>query len=337
MKDLVDDRYEILEMLGHGGAATVYLARDEVLGRDVALKVLNREYADDDEFVERFKREARSAASLSHPNIVSIYDSGESEEAGQNTYYIAMEYVPRGTLEDRIQKSGRLNHRSVVGVALQIAEALRAAHGRGVIHRDIKPQNVLITENGDAKVTDFGIARATSSSTITQEGFAPGTAAYMSPEQAAGVEVGPASDLYSLGVVMYEMLTGELPNRNGSPPASPKATNARIPKEVEDLVLGLLAKNPDNRPANASSVVEELRRIAERSRSTEAPGATKVSRTSPARRPAHPGSTYRGGSRGARGPNFANVIPWLFAILFIVVVVLAGLIFWRLLGTTPVP
>ena len=208
MQQLVDNRYRLVRPLGSGGMADVFLAHDSILDRDVALKVMSTRYASDDEFVERFKREAQSAAALTHPNIVSIFDRGASEDG---TYYIAMEYLSGGTLKDRIMRKGALPARTAAAVALQIAEALQAAHERGVIHRDIKPHNILITESGDVKVTDFGIARAASSSTMTRTGSILGTAHYISPEQAMGEHVGPSSDLYSLGVVLYEMLTGELP------------------------------------------------------------------------------------------------------------------------------
>src|SRR3712207_767371 len=175
---------------------------------DVALNVMSTRYASDEEFVKRFKREAQSAAALSHPNIVSIFDRGASEDG---TYYIAMEYLPGGTLKDHILKRGALPPQVAAEVALQTAEALRAAHNRGIIHRDIKPRNILITDSGDVKVTDFGIARAADATTTSHLGDILGTAKYMSPEQAMGERVGPASDLYSLGVVLYEMLTGRVP------------------------------------------------------------------------------------------------------------------------------
>src|ERR671917_1638357 len=192
-RTLIDDRYELRGPVGSGGMADVFVAHDEVLDRDVALKLLKDHYAENEEFVERFKREARNAASLSHPNIVSIFDRGESEDG---TYYIAMEYLPGGTLKNRIVKRGALPARTAAAVALQMAEALRAAHERDVIHRDIKPHNILITGLGDVKVTDFGIARAAASSTMTRTGHILGTAHYISPEQAMGEPVGPASDLY---------------------------------------------------------------------------------------------------------------------------------------------
>ncbi len=250
--------------------ADVYLAHDDVLDRDVALKVMSGRYAGDDEFVERFKREAQSAAALSHPNIVSIFDRGESEDG---TYYIAMEYLPGGTLKERILTRGALPARTAAAVALQIAQALKAAHERGVIHRDIKPHNILITDSGDVKVTDFGIARAASSSTMTKTGSILGTAHYISPEQAMGEPVGPASDLYSLGVVLYEMLTGELPYDADTPLGiAMKHVNGRLrpPKELDPsisdginaITCRLLAKEPLDRYASDDELIEDLERVA---------------------------------------------------------------------------
>ncbi|HEX2739794.1 MAG TPA: Stk1 family PASTA domain-containing Ser/Thr kinase [Rubrobacter sp.] len=269
MQQLVDNRYRLLRPLGSGGMADVYLAHDAILDRDVALKVMSTRYASDEEFVERFKREAQSAAALSHPNIVSIFDRGESEDG---TYYIAMEYLPGGTLKDRILKRGALPARTAAAVALQMAEALRAAHDRDVIHRDIKPHNILITGSGDVKVTDFGIARAASSSTMTRTGHILGTAHYISPEQAMGEHVGPASDLYSLGVVLYEMLTGELPFDADTPlgiamkhvnghARPPKELDPSIPDGINAITLRLLAKNPEDRYPNDSELIEDLERV----------------------------------------------------------------------------
>ena len=269
LEQLVDNRYRILRPLGSGGMAEVYLAHDDVLDRDVALKVMSGRYSDDDEFVERFKREAQSAAALSHPNIVSIYDRGESEDG---TYYIAMEYLPGGTLKDRISKRGALAPQTAAAVALQIAEALRAAHHAGVVHRDIKPHNVLVTASGDVKVGDFGIARAASSSTMTRTGSILGTAHYISPEQAMGEPVGPQSDLYSLGVVLYEMLTGNLPYDAETPIGiamkhvngylvPPRAINPTVPEGMNLITARLLAKNPDDRYADAEELIEDLERV----------------------------------------------------------------------------
>jgi eukaryotic-like serine/threonine-protein kinase len=249
--------------------ADVYLAHDDILDRDVALKVMSSRYASDEEFVERFKREAQSAAALSHPNIVSIFDRGESEDG---TYYIAMEYLPGGTLKDRIVKRGALPARTAAAVALQMAEALRAAHERDVIHRDIKPHNILITGLGDVKVTDFGIARAAASSTMTRTGHILGTAHYISPEQAMGEPVGPASDLYSLGIVLYEMLTGELPFDADTPLGiamkhvnghlrQPKELNPAVPDGINAITIRLLAKNPENRYTSDSELIEDLERV----------------------------------------------------------------------------
>ena len=249
--------------------ADVYLAHDDILDRDVALKVMSSRYASDEEFVERFKREAQSAAALSHPNIVSIFDRGESKDG---TYYIAMEYLPGGTLKDRIVKRGALPARTAAAVALQMAEALRAAHERDVIHRDIKPHNILITGLGDVKVTDFGIARAAASSTMTRTGHILGTAHYISPEQAMGEPVGPASDLYSLGIVLYEMLTGELPFDADTPLGiamkhvnghlrQPKELNPTVPGGINAITIRLLAKNPDDRYTSDSELIEDLERV----------------------------------------------------------------------------
>jgi eukaryotic-like serine/threonine-protein kinase len=271
LEQLVDNRYRIVGPLGAGGMAEVYLAHDGVLDRSVALKVMSGRYADDEEFVERFKREAQSAAALSHPNIVSIYDRGESEDG---TYYIAMEYLPGGTLKDRILKRGALAPRTASAVALQIAEALRVAHGAGVVHRDIKPHNVLVTDTGDIKVGDFGIARAATSSTMTRTGSILGTAHYISPEQAMGEPVGQGSDLYSLGVVLYEMLTGTLPydaetsigiamkHVNGHL-VPPRELNPEVPEGINAVTTKLLAKSPDERYANAGELIEDLERVLE--------------------------------------------------------------------------
>jgi serine/threonine protein kinase len=268
----IDDRYVLGDLLGSGGMARVFLAHDEALDRDVALKILWEQYADNEEFVERFKREARSAAALSHPNIVSVYDWGCSED---EMYYIAMEYVPGGTLMDRIFDEGALDPNTVVELGCQVAEALGFAHKRGVIHRDVKPQNILLTASGEAKVADFGIARAVGAmdaTSVSRTGMVLGTVGYMSPEQALGEPVGPQSDLYSLGVVLYEMLTGNLPHEADSPIAlavkhvsepvrPPKEVNPEVPDGMNTLVLGLLAKSAEDRHGAAAEVAEDLRRV----------------------------------------------------------------------------
>jgi eukaryotic-like serine/threonine-protein kinase len=268
-RTVLDDRYVLLETIGGGGMAKVYLARDQVLDRDVALKVMREAYASDQEFVERFRREARSAASLAHPSIVQIYDQGRAEDG---TYYIAMEYVPGGTLKEHIKESGSLDPGEAAGIAARVAEALEVAHERGVVHRDIKPQNVLLTPSGTVKVVDFGIARAASATSVTRTSLVLGTAGYMSPEQAAGERVGPASDLYSLGVVLYEMLTGEVPydaetpvavavKHLNEPPRHPREANPRVPEELDALTVKLMAKKPEDRYSSAAELARDLERI----------------------------------------------------------------------------
>ena len=263
-----DDRYEVVRKLGSGGFADVFLANDRLLGRQVALKVLSNRYAHDEQFVERFRREASNAAGLNHPNIVQIYDRGEAE----GTYYIAMEYLEGRTLKEVIVKYAPLSSDLLVSVAVQIVEALRFAHRRDVIHRDIKPQNIIIDNDGRVKVTDFGIARAGSASTMTAAGSILGTAHYFSPEQAQGQPVEAASDLYSLGVVMYEMATGTLPFDGDNPvsiamkhvhdmPPAPRTLNPAIPENLEAVILRSLGKRPVDRYLTAQAMLDDLRRV----------------------------------------------------------------------------
>ena len=262
----IDGRYTIERPLGSGGMAEVFLARDGVLDRDVALKVLRGQYAGDEEFYERFRREATSAAGLSHPNIVQVYDRGEAPDG---TCYIAMEYVSGGTLKERLDERGPMEPERALAVAGQVAEALWAAHERGVIHRDIKPQNILITDMGHLKVTDFGIARAASAATISATNAVFGTAGYLSPEQALGEPATPRSDLYSLGIVLYELLTGVVPYRADNPVAvcmkhvtepltPPRRLDPTIPEAVDALVVKLLAKDPADRPASATELLDDI-------------------------------------------------------------------------------
>ena len=341
----IDGRYEVLEALGSGGMADVFLAHDEVLDRDVALKILNRRFSGDAQFVERFRREARSAATLSHPHVVPIYDRGEAEDGA---CYISMEYLPGGTLKERISRDAPMDPKVVCETAAQIAEALQAAHEEGVIHRDVKPQNVLVTRMGDVKVGDFGIARAESSGTMTGDEIL-GTAAYMSPEQASGRPVDPRSDLYSLGVVMYEMLTGVPPfAANGSvsvammhaneTPAPPKSRNPDVPDATDDLVVRLLSKDPDDRPPSASALADELHRLARAPERTPEPAdpSGRSSGTSPTSVYPKVGGGKAGPRRPASRTNPADLVPWLLVAFFIVGVAAGGILVLRVLGA-PLP
>ena len=338
MQDLVDNRYAIKEVLGSGGMAKVYLAHDEVLGRDVALKVLAEQYADDEEFVERFRREARSAAALSHPNIVSVYDRGET---GSGTAYISMEYVARGTLKEKIREEGRMASSVAVGVAVQIAEALEAAHERGVIHRDIKPQNVLVTRSGDIKVADFGIARAASASAMTGSTVL-GTASYMSPEQAAGARVGPRTDLYSLGVVLFEMLTGKLPHESGAAseggPPRPGSVVPGIADALDDLVSRLLSRDPVDRPSSASDLLDELRPLGDGDPGTRRPAPTKDTVAAPVPTKTRERGTRTGPrTRRGAGLDLRSAVPWIMVALFVLIVALVIRYVLTLLGNPPIP
>lgn len=337
MQQLVDNRYRIVRPLGSGGMADVYLAHDSVLDRDVALKVMSGRYAEDEEFVERFRREAQSAAALSHANIVSIYDRGVSEDG---TYYIAMEYLSGGTLKDRILKRGALPPRTAAAVALQIAEALQAAHKSGVIHRDIKPHNILITDSGDLKVTDFGIARAASSSTMTRTGLILGTAHYISPEQAMGEHVGPASDLYSLGVVLYEMLTGELPYDADTPIGiamkhvnghlrPPNEINPRIGAGLNAVTMRLLAKDPMDRYASAAELIDDLERVIGGLEPASATTLMMTTRAMPAVEATRVGPPPREQKRNKRRGIVMPIVLALLALAILAPIVWAG---YNLLG-----
>jgi serine/threonine-protein kinase len=264
---LIDNRYSLGDLLGIGGTAEVYLAHDEILDRDVALKVLRSQHAENEEFIKLFRREARSAAALNHPNVVPVYYWGRSEDG---RYYMTMEYVSGGTLKDRVGES--LNPSTVIRLGLQVADALGFAHERGVVHRDVKPHNILLTEAGEARVADFGIARAANATTTSQLSPLMGTAGYLSPEQAKGESVGPASDLYSLGVVLYEALTGELPLNAEDPvalamkhvnelPRSPREANPKVPNDLAALTLKLLAKRPEDRYPSAYALAQDLERV----------------------------------------------------------------------------
>ncbi|MBD0379349.1 Stk1 family PASTA domain-containing Ser/Thr kinase [Paenibacillus sedimenti] len=258
-------RYEILERIGGGGMALVYKGHDLLLNRKVAVKVLRSQYVHDEEFIRRFRREAQAAASLSHPNVVSIYDVGQEGEV----HYIVMEYIEGTTLNDLIKEKAPLQVEDAVHYAGQIADALDHAHHNEIIHRDIKPHNILIGKNGRVKVTDFGIARAATSSTITQTGSVVGSVHYFSPEHAKGTNTGEKSDLYSLGIVMYQMLTARLPFLGESPISvalkhlqedveEPRKVNPLIPQSVENIILKAMRKKPEERYQSAKQMMADL-------------------------------------------------------------------------------
>ncbi|RBP41110.1 Stk1 family PASTA domain-containing Ser/Thr kinase [Garciella nitratireducens] len=265
---ILSNRYEIIEQIGQGGMAIVYKARDQLLNRYVAIKVLRPEFVNDEQFIKKFKRESQAAASLSHHNIVNIYDIGVQE----NIHYIVMELINGKTLKEFIQQNGRVDWKKAVHIAIQIASALEHAHKNHIIHRDIKPHNIILTQEEVVKVADFGIARAITSSTITQVTDTMGSVHYLSPEQARGGFVNEKSDLYSLGIVLYEMITGEVPFKGDTSVTvalkhiqeevvPPIKINPSIPESLNLVILRLLKKNPDERYANASVLIKDLNHI----------------------------------------------------------------------------
>jgi serine/threonine-protein kinase len=264
-------RYAVIERVGTGGMAEVYRARDDLLGREVAIKVLHDRYSRDRSFVERFRREAQAAANLNHPNIVALYDYG----ADGDTYFIVMEFIEGRSLSDIISSEGPLLPERAADIASDVARALDKAHANGLVHRDVKPGNIMITNSGQTKVTDFGIARALSGDgdqTMTQTGMVIGTAAYLSPEQAQGNTIDARSDVYSLGIVLYEMLTGQAPFTGDTPlaiaykhvrenPEPPSTVNADVPAGLDAVTMKALAKNPDNRYSSAMEMQDDLQRF----------------------------------------------------------------------------
>jgi serine/threonine protein kinase/beta-lactam-binding protein with PASTA domain len=260
-------RYELQEQVGGGGMAVVYRALDTLLGRTVAVKMLRPQYVEDDEFISRFRQEAQSAAKLSHPNIVNIYDVGMTD----GEYYIVMEFVNGPTLKDVIRERGPLSPEETIQITRQICDALEHAHSHHIVHRDIKPHNILLTKTGQVKVTDFGIARAMTGNTLTYDhsGSVLGSVHYLSPEQARGGAAGVKSDIYSLGVVMYEMLTGRLPFQGDSAVSvalkhlrdqfvEPRQIKPDIPQSLENIVLKCLVKSPDHRYSDMRAMKRDL-------------------------------------------------------------------------------
>jgi beta-lactam-binding protein with PASTA domain/predicted Ser/Thr protein kinase len=261
---VVDGRYRLVARVGSGGMADVWLAEDQQLGRNVALKLLHRRFAEDAQFVERFRREASHAAGLQHPNVVSVYDRGTWD----GTSYIAMEYVEGPTLKEVVRERGALDPGLAADVIVQVLRAARYAHKRGIVHRDLKPHNVILDEEGRVKVTDFGIARA-GASEMTETGAILGTAQYLSPEQAQGLAVDARSDLYAVGVMLYELLTGRLPfdaesavtialKHVSEPPLPPAELNPAVPVAMEAVVLRALAKAPEDRFPDADAFIAAL-------------------------------------------------------------------------------
>jgi serine/threonine-protein kinase len=298
---IIDGRYRVISRLGSGGMADVYLAQDQLLGRDVAVKVLHHHFAEDHEFVERFRREASSAAALSHPNIVGIFDRGE----WNGTYYIAMEYVAGRSLKAIVREQGPLEPAAAIDIVIQILRAARSAHRRGVIHRDLKPHNVILDEEGRARVTDFGIARA-GASDMTLTGSIMGTAQYLSPEQAQGFAVSAASDLYSIGVILYELLTGVVPFEGESAvaiaykqvsaePRPPSELNPSLPPSLDAVVLRALAKDPAQRYADADELITALQREREALPAYAGP-------------PAAAGHEYRAAAVAPAGPGTGSML-----------------------------
>jgi eukaryotic-like serine/threonine-protein kinase len=275
---LVDGRYKVLTRIGSGGMADVFCAEDQQLGRKVALKLLHRRFAEDGEFVERFRREASSAAGLQHPNVVGVYDRGEWD----GTYYIAMEYLPGRSLKDVILQEAPIDPIRSIDLTVQILKAARFAHRRGIVHRDLKPHNVLVDDEDRVKVTDFGIARA-GASDMTETGSIMGTAQYLSPEQAQGHAVSQASDLYAVGVILFELLTGHVPfdaesavsialkHVSEAPPA-PSVFDPSVPPALESIVLWAMEKDPAQRPADADAFIAALEAARDEVLAADAPG-----------------------------------------------------------------
>ncbi|HET6448663.1 MAG TPA: Stk1 family PASTA domain-containing Ser/Thr kinase [Conexibacter sp.] len=363
---LIDGRYKILTRIGSGGMADVYCAEDQQLGRKVALKLLHRRFAEDAEFVERFRREASAAASLQHPNVVGVYDRGEWD----GTSYIAMEYLPGRSLKDAIRQEAPLDPVRAIDIAVQILKAARFAHRHGIVHRDLKPHNVMLDDEDRVKVTDFGIARA-GASDMTETGSIMGTAQYLSPEQAQGEAVAETSDLYAVGVILFELLTGHVPfdaesavtialkHVSEAPPA-PSVFDPSVPPALEAIVLWALEKDPSQRPQDADAFIQALEDAREAVLASEAPGQ-RTAIFAPAAIPPDPygptdealTATAFGGMAGAAAtdattPYYADLSAereerrrppwwaWLLAALALAAIVL-GVVLLTRPGTVTVP
>ena len=272
----ISDRYQIMKSIGEGGMANVYLAYDTILDRDVAVKILRGDLSGDEKFVRRFQREALSASSLTHPNIVEVYDVGEDH----GMYYIVMEYIEGRHLKDLIKKRGKLTVSEVIDIMLQITDGMSVAHDSYIIHRDIKPQNIMILENGLVKITDFGISMAMNATQLTQTNSVMGSVHYLPPEQASGKGSSLQSDIYSMGIVMYELLAGKLPYKGDNaveialkhlkePLPSIKDEIPSLPQSIENIIIRATAKNPKNRYADAREMHNDLMTCLDESRAKE--------------------------------------------------------------------
>src|SRR3954469_14530616 len=323
--DVIADRYELEELCGSGGMSTVFRARDRQLDRRVAIKILHQRYLEDPEYVERFRREARAVARLSHPNIVTVIDRGEDD----GRQYIVFEHVDGENLKELVQRSGRLPVRDAVELALAVADGLAFAHTHGLVHRDVKPQNVLLSREGGVKVTDFGIARSLDvEHGVTQTGTVLGTGEYLAPEQASGKPVSPATDVYSLGVVLWELLVGDVPftgenfvavalRHVNEPAPSLRERRPDVPPRLEAAVDRALAKDPAHRFPSMTAFAKELRAcLAEVDGHAPPPpaeddvGLTLV--TPPAQAPARAPAQPRRARSGRRR-------PWAWALLALAV------------------
>lgn len=322
-------RYELVEKVGEGGMGLVYKAKDHLLNRFVAVKILKPELTEDEEFINKFKKESLSSASLSHPNIVNIYDVGVED----GIYYIVMEFVKGKTLKQVIKEKAPMLYSEVISISRQICLALEHAHNNNIVHRDVKPQNILITQDGIVKVTDFGIARASSSSTLTNTGSVIGSAYYISPEQARGGYTDGKADIYSLGTVMYEMATGRVPFQGESPVVvalkhiqeevvKPSEINPDVPAALEDIILKALEKNSSSRYETAAAMIKDLDRASADPDSHLNMGyenPSDVTKVMPAIKDSDLNVT-----RSRKKGNKKKINKWVIAIGIIMIAVIAG-------------
>lgn len=330
---IMGNRYELLKQLGGGGMAIVYMGRDTLLNRLVTVKMLRSEFTSDEDFVKRFRREAQAVASLSHPNIVSIYDVGQEDKV----HYLVMEYVEGDNLKNLIREQGLVPVDRAVEIARQISDALQHAHENNIVHRDIKPQNILITKEGRPKLTDFGIAREATTATLTQTDTILGSVHYLSPEQARGETAGPRSDIYSLGIVLYEMVTGVLPFQGETPigvalkhiqesPTPPSSLNPSVAPGLERIITRAMAKNPVDRYQSAKDMAAELERLSGtavvESKQEDDEFATRVIQTI---RPKQEGSQPAGENR--INTRSRQAIFWV-GIALLIMVIAGAAAFW---------